>query len=102
MDWGLKPDSVTPPPIPKHRETRKWVIIVGVVGSLIFGIAEVAREPYPDPQEKDPRRVVVDLKRRELLPQPVTLAEVKTRAEFRDFDLVRMGRLSAMPVSESR
>lgn len=68
----------------------------------IVGIAEVTREPYPDPQKKDPRWVVVDLKPRERLPQPVTLAEVKTRAEFRDFELVRVGRLSVMPVSESR
>jgi predicted RNA-binding protein with PUA-like domain len=32
----------------------------------------------------------------------VTLAEVKALSEFRDFELVRMGRLSVMPVSESR
>ncbi|MGO9526899.1 MAG: EVE domain-containing protein [Verrucomicrobiia bacterium] len=68
----------------------------------IVGIAEITSDPYPDPKEKDARLVVVDLKPRERLPRPVTLSEVKADAEFRDFELVRMGRLSVMPVSESR
>ncbi len=68
----------------------------------IVGIAGVTRDPYPDPKEKDPRLVVVDLEPRERLPRPVTLAEVKAGVEFRDFELVRMGRLSVMPVSQSR
>jgi len=68
----------------------------------IVGIAEVTSDPYPDPKEKDARLVVVDLKPRERLERPVTLAEVKADAEFRDFELVRIGRLSVMPVSESR
>jgi predicted RNA-binding protein with PUA-like domain len=68
----------------------------------IVGIAEVTSEPYPDPKEKDARLVVVDLKPRERLKRPVTLAEVKADAEFRDFELVRMGRLSVMPVGEER
>jgi len=68
----------------------------------IVGIAEVTSDPYPDPKEKDARLVVVDLKPRERLARPVTLAEVKALSEFRDFELVRMGRLSVMPVSEAR
>ena len=68
----------------------------------IVGIAEVTSDAYPDPKEKDPRLVVVDLKPRERLSRPVTLAEVKTVGEFCDFELVRMGRLSVMPVSGER
>jgi predicted RNA-binding protein with PUA-like domain len=68
----------------------------------IVGIAEITSDPYPDPKEKDARLVVVDLKPRERMSGPVTLSEVKADGEFRDFELVRMGRLSVMPVSESR
>ena len=68
----------------------------------IVGIAEVTSDPYPDPKEKDVRLVVVDLKPRHRMSRPVTLSEVKADAEFRDFELVRIGRLSVMPVSESR
>ena len=68
----------------------------------IVGIAEVTSDPYPDPREGDPKLAVVDLKPRERLSRPVTLAEVKARKDFQNFELVRMGRLSVMPVSDSR
>jgi len=68
----------------------------------IVGIAEVTSDSYPDPKENDPKLVVVDLKSRERLSRPVTLAEIKARKEFQDFELVRMGRLSVMPVSDFR
>lgn len=72
----------------------------------IVGIAEVTSDPYPDPKQKDekPARpagglVVVDLKPKEKLKTPVTLATVKAQKEFAQFELVRMPRLSVMPVS---
>src|SRR5579875_1755850 len=68
----------------------------------IVGIAEVVSEPYPDPKQKDPRLTVVDVKAREALPRPVTLEEIKKQASLRDSDLVRLPRLSVMPVSEAQ
>jgi predicted RNA-binding protein with PUA-like domain len=68
----------------------------------IVGIAEVTSDPYPDPKQKDPRRVVVDVRAHEALPHPVTLEEIKQQASLRDFDLVRLPRLSVMPVSEAQ
>jgi len=68
----------------------------------IVGIADVTSDPYPDPKENDPKLVVVDLRFRERLARPVTLAEIKATPRFQDFELVRMGRLSVMPVSNSR
>jgi predicted RNA-binding protein with PUA-like domain len=68
----------------------------------IVGIAEVTSDSYPDPKENDPKLAVVDLKPRERLPRPVTLAEIKASRGFQDFELVRMGRLSVMPVADLR
>ena len=68
----------------------------------IVGIAVVARGPYPNPIETDPKLVVVDLRPQRQLKRPVTLTEIKRRREFDGFELVRMGRLSVMPVSEAR
>ncbi|MDH3252844.1 MAG: EVE domain-containing protein [Ignavibacteria bacterium] len=68
----------------------------------IIGIAEVVKDPYPDPKKKDPRLVVVDLKAREDLKTPVTLAEVKAGGQFADFALVRIPRLSVMPVTNAQ
>ncbi len=65
----------------------------------LVGIAEVISDPYPDPKMSDPKLVVVDVKAREALPQSVSLADVKADSEFSDFLLVRLPRLSVMPVT---
>ncbi len=65
----------------------------------LVGIAEVISDPYPDPKKSDEKLVVVDVKAREELPQSVSLAEVKADSEFSDFLLVRLPRLSIMPVT---
>ncbi len=64
----------------------------------IVGLAEVLSDPYPDPRQKDPKLAVVDIAAREKLACPVTLAQIKSRAALKDFDLVRLPRLSVMPV----
>ena len=64
------------------------------------GIAEVVSAPYPDPEQKDEKLVVVDVKIKKKLPQPVTLATIKADKAFAGFDLVRIGRLSVVPVPE--
>jgi len=68
----------------------------------IVGIAEIASDPYPDRRGGDPKLVVVNLQPRARLKVPVTLAQIKARKEFADFELVRIGRLSVMPVSAAR
>jgi predicted RNA-binding protein with PUA-like domain len=65
----------------------------------IVGIAEVVSDPYPDPAEKDEKLAVIEIRPRERLKRPVTLNEIKTRKEFAPFELVRISRLSVMPVA---
>ena len=62
------------------------------------GLARVVRAAYPDPKAKDPKLVVVELEAGHPLPKPVTLAAVKADPAFADLALVRMGRLSVVPV----
>jgi predicted RNA-binding protein with PUA-like domain len=66
------------------------------------GIARVARGAYPDPKQKQPKLVVVDLEAERPLPRPVTLAEMRGKAKLAGFDLLRLPRLSVMPVSASQ
>jgi predicted RNA-binding protein with PUA-like domain len=65
----------------------------------IIGLATVASDPYPDPKQNDPKLVVFDLKPKKRLPRPVTLAEIKKQKSLASFDLVRLPRLSVMPVT---
>ena len=65
----------------------------------IVGIMEIISNPYPNPKEKNPRFVVVDVKYKKRLARPVTLDEIKSNKKFKDWELVRISRLSVMPVS---
>lgn len=64
----------------------------------IVGIAEAITNAYPDPQENDEKLVVVNLKPKRRFSAPLTLAEIREIDELKDFDLVRLPRLSVMPI----
>ena len=64
----------------------------------VVGTARVVRAAYPDPSQQDPKLVVVDLEAEGPLAAPVTLSAIKADPVFKEFPLVRMGRLSVMPV----
>lgn len=66
----------------------------------IVGIAEVISEPYPDPTANDEHSLVVNLKPKRRLAEPLTLAQIKEIEAFCEFDLVRLPRLSVMPISK--
>ena len=62
------------------------------------GVAEVTSEPYPDPKDETGKATVIDLKPKKQLATPVTLAQIKADPAFEGFDLLRIGRLSVVPV----
>jgi predicted RNA-binding protein with PUA-like domain len=67
----------------------------------VVGLCRIVSEPYPDPEAGDPRWVVVDVEPAGRLAHPVTLAAIKADPAFADWELVRQGRLSVMPVPEA-
>lgn len=82
--------------------------------SAIIGIAEIVREAYPDPTQFDakddhfdpkskrdePTWSMVDVRARQALPKPLTLAELRSAKGLEKMELLRKGsRLSVMPVS---
>ena len=66
------------------------------------GIARALGGAYPDPSQKNPRMLVVDIESVKPLLRPVTLAEVKANKKLANFDLVRLSRLSIMKVSDEQ
>lgn len=68
----------------------------------VVGIAAVTAAPRPDPADASGTLYVVELTPLRALDRPVTLAEVKAVPEFADFALVRIPRLSVMPVSDAQ
>lgn len=68
----------------------------------IVGIAKATRDAYPDPADASGKAAVVEIVPVKKLARPVTLAEVKGDSFFADFALVRIARLSVMPVTEAQ
>ena len=68
----------------------------------IIGTATVTAEPSPDPKDRSGKLFVVELTPDKKLDRPVTLREIKESGRFANFALVRMSRLSVMPVSDGQ
>jgi predicted RNA-binding protein with PUA-like domain len=66
----------------------------------IVGIAKALGDAYPDPDDSSGKRAVVEVGPVKALPRPVTLAEIKASRRFETFPLVRLSRLSVMPVTD--
>jgi predicted RNA-binding protein with PUA-like domain len=67
----------------------------------VVGIAKALGDAYADPKDKTGRMAVVDVGAVRTLKRPVTLAEIKADPAFKAFPLVRISRLSVMPVSDA-
>src|SRR5262245_36907036 len=67
----------------------------------IVGIAKALGDAYGDPKDKTGKQVVVDVAPVKRLARPVSLAEIKADRAFKDFPLVRISRLSVMPVTDA-
>jgi predicted RNA-binding protein with PUA-like domain len=66
----------------------------------VVGVMEVTADPTPDPDDPAGKRVVVAVKPVRKLKKPVTLAAIKEDKAFAQWELVRIGRLSVMPVPD--
>ena len=66
----------------------------------VVGVARAASSPFPDPDDRSGKRVAVDIVPGRRLRRPVPLAEIRSRGAFADFPLVRISRLSVMPVND--
>ena len=67
----------------------------------VVATAKAATDAYPDPDDASGKLSVVDIVPEKKLPRAVTLAEIKADKSFASFPLVRMSRLSVMPVTDA-
>ncbi|MCB0517429.1 MAG: EVE domain-containing protein [Lewinellaceae bacterium] len=65
----------------------------------VVGICKVLKEHYPDPTADSGDWSVVEFAPVKPLKKKVTLAQIKTTNELQNIGLVRIGRLSVMPLA---
>lgn len=66
----------------------------------VVGMARAVTDAYADPSDKSGRLAAVDIAPLKKLPRAVTLAEIKAVKSLAAMPLVRISRLSVMPVSD--
>ena len=88
---NLRAMKVGDPVLVYHSQTDKAVV----------GIAEVAREHYPDPSDESGTFSVVELGAKKALARPVTLAQIKSTPALASMALVKQSRLSVTPVTKA-
>ena len=64
----------------------------------VVGIITIDSKAYSNPKEDNERFVVVDVKFKKLLKRPITLDEIKKEKKFSKWELLRISRLSVLPV----
>src|SRR2546423_15307882 len=66
----------------------------------LYSIAEVTRDPYPDPHDHKGKNLVEDLRALERLPRQVTLAELRENSALRKMTLRKNVRLLFLSITD--
>jgi predicted RNA-binding protein with PUA-like domain len=67
----------------------------------LYSIAEVTRDPYPDPHDSKGKNLVADLRAFEKLPRQVTLAEMRASGSLKKVKMLKNVRLIISPVTDA-
>lgn len=68
----------------------------------VTGLAKVAKAAYADPTDEKGKAMCVDLTFEGLLDRPVTLTHIKGEPSLKEIPLLRISRLSVMPLTEDQ
>jgi predicted RNA-binding protein with PUA-like domain len=66
----------------------------------LYAIAEVTRDPYPDPHDSGSKMLVADLRAMERLPRQVPLNELRNNSALRKMKFLKNVRLIISPITE--
>ena len=99
-------DGVTAPAALQHiramKKGDKAVIYHSGDVRAAVGLAEVTTAPYVDPEGDSEKLAVVDVRAVRPLKHPVALAEIKSDPLFAESPLVRISRLSVVPLTSGQ
>jgi predicted RNA-binding protein with PUA-like domain len=66
----------------------------------LYAIAEVTRDPYPDPHDQGSKMLVADLRAMERLPRQVSLDELRSNPAVRKLKFLKDVRSIISPITE--
>jgi len=80
-----------------------WILIYHTGDEkAAVGVARALSGSYADPEKKDPKLLVIDIEAVKPLLRPVMLSEMRSNSKLAGFVLLRLPRLSIMPVTDEQ
>jgi predicted RNA-binding protein with PUA-like domain len=95
---GTRPDAIRA--LKQVRKGDRVLCYHSAPERALYAIAEVTRDPYPDPHDRESKMMVADLRAMERLPRQVTLDELRTNASVRKVKFLKNVRLIISLVTE--
>src|SRR5215469_12322821 len=95
---GNKPDTLRQLKL-VHKGDRA-LCYHGKPEHAVYALAEVSRDPYPDPYDPESKKLVTDLRAIERLPRQVALAELRASKALRKVKFLKNTRLTICPLTE--
>src|SRR3979490_2330530 len=95
---GAKPDAIRA--LKQVRKGDRVLCYHSAPERALYAIAEVSRDPYPDPHDLDSKMLVADLRAMERLPRQITLDELRENPLVRKLKFLKNVRLIISPFTE--
>jgi len=96
---GAKPDAIRA--LKQVKKGDRVLCYHSAPERSLYSIAEVTRDPYPDPHDYDGKNLVADLRAYEKLPRPVSLVEMRSNSALRKVKLLKNVRLIISSLTEA-
>ncbi|HVB85848.1 MAG TPA: EVE domain-containing protein [Candidatus Dormibacteraeota bacterium] len=95
---GDKPDALRQ--LKQVHKGDRALCYHGKPEHAVYALAEVTRDPYPDPHERDGKNMVMDLRAMERLPRQVSLAEMREDKLLRKLKFLKNTRMTICALTE--
>ena len=96
---GAKPEAIRA--LKQVRRGDRVLCYHSAPERALYSIAEVTRDPYPDPHDHKGKNLVADLRAFEKLPRQVSLEEMRGNAALKKMKLLKNVRLLISPISDA-
>jgi predicted RNA-binding protein with PUA-like domain len=95
---GTRPDAIRA--LKQVRRGDRVLCYHAAPERAMYAIAEVTRDPYPDPHDSESKLVVADLRAVERLPRQVTLGELRLNPAVKKLKFLKNVKVVISPVTE--
>ncbi len=94
-----KPDAVRA--LKQVRKGDRVLCYHSAPERTLYSIAEITRDPYPDPHDHKEKNLVADLRAFDRLPRQVTLAEMRANPALKKMKLLKNVRVLVSQITEA-